>query len=151
MGVMGLYAITGAGLLKSIYVDENTRLDITPQDVGVKNMLYFALKASQIYEKTKPNEAPVYITSNGTYFNLKLKDYINLMRDFNLWEKSAYEKNLLVPGLYCTSNRFVYMFMVRKSLSFGSPYQINFNFSKIFLGPLHAYFASLICGLDIAA
>ncbi|TMW44168.1 hypothetical protein DOY81_010750, partial [Sarcophaga bullata] len=112
MGVMGLYAITGAGLLKTIYVDENTRLDITPQDIAVKNMLYFALKASQIYEETKPNEAPVYITSNGTCFNFKLKDYINLMRDFSLWEKCAYEKNLFVPGLYCTSNRFVYMFLV---------------------------------------
>ena len=103
-------------------MDENIHLDISPQDVAVKNMLYFALKASQIYEKTKPSEAPVYITSNGAYFNFKLKDYINLMRDFNLWEKSAYVKNLFVPGLYCTSNQFVYMFLVRRLHLFGSQY-----------------------------
>ncbi|XP_065364811.1 fatty acyl-CoA reductase wat-like [Calliphora vicina] len=113
MGVMGLYAVTGAGLLKTIYVDKNNRLDISPQDISVKNMLYFTLKAAQLYEKkSKPKEIPVYMTSNCTHFNMTLVQYLNIMDDFGLWEKGAYEKSLLVPGVHYTTNRFVYMFFV---------------------------------------
>lgn len=112
-GVMGLYAVTGAGLLKTIHVDKNTRLDISPLDVAVKNMLYYAVKAAKIYETGPPADIPVYMTSNCTHFNLTLVEYIKLMEEYHLWENGAYEKNLFIPGLHNTSNHFVYMFLVR--------------------------------------
>lgn len=118
MGLTGLFAVAGAGLLKTIYIDPNTRLDITPQDFAPKNMMYFTLLASNIYERTKPSEAPVYMTSSDPYFNLTFEENINLVDDFRLWEKAAYEKNLLLPGVHCTDNRFVYMFLVRKKSKF---------------------------------
>lgn len=119
MGVMGLYAVIGAGLLKTIYVDKNNRLDISPQDISVKNMVYFTLKAARAYEKNcKPKEIPVYMTSNCTHFNMTLVEYLNIMEDFGLWEMGAYEKSLLVPGVHCTNNRFVYMFLVCEIIAF---------------------------------
>ncbi|XP_046803098.1 uncharacterized protein LOC111674798 [Lucilia cuprina] len=112
MGVMGLFAVTGAGLLKTIYINKKNRLDITPQDVSVKNMLYYTFKAAQVYEKSKPLDIPVYMTSTCTNFDMTLIEYIQIMDDFGLWEKAAYEKSLLVPGIRTTSNRFIYMFFV---------------------------------------
>lgn len=109
MGLMGLGAVTGAGILKTIYIDRKTRLDISPQDVAVKNMLYYAYKASEIYEKSKPAEVLVYITSNCTHCNLTLTEYLDSMSKFGVWEKFAYEKSLFVPGIHFTSNRVVYM------------------------------------------
>ncbi|KAM7348627.1 fatty acyl-CoA reductase in oenocytes [Cochliomyia hominivorax] len=110
-GIMGLYAVTGAGLLKTIYVGKNARLDISPLDIAAKNMLYYVVKASGLYKKSPPSKTPVYMTSNCTHFNMTLIDYINAMEEYHLWENGAYEKNLFLPGLHYTSSRFVYMFL----------------------------------------
>lgn len=113
MGAMGLFAITAAGLMKTIYIAKDTRLDITPQDIGIKGLCYYTYKTANLYRtKTKLDSTPVYIISSCTHSELTFPQYIKLMEDFDFWAEAAFEKNFLIPSLHCTDNRFVFKFLV---------------------------------------
>lgn len=51
MGAMGLFALVGSGLLKSVYIEDSNRLDITPQDVCIKSMCYYAFAGYKRYQE----------------------------------------------------------------------------------------------------
>ncbi|XP_065365043.1 putative fatty acyl-CoA reductase CG8306 [Calliphora vicina] len=113
MGAMGLFAVTAAGIFKTIYIGEDTKLDLTPQDFGIKSLCYYTIKTARFYEKkNKPDKIPVFITSSCTHSDLTFRQYIHLVQDHGFWAEAAFEKNFLIPGLHCTSNRFVYLFLV---------------------------------------
>ncbi|TMW40825.1 hypothetical protein DOY81_014096 [Sarcophaga bullata] len=88
MGAMGLFAVTGAGILKTIYMGLNTCLDLTPQDIKVPLLLCHA-------STTQISLSSIYSNGSRLWF----------------WNDGAFEKNLLLPYLHCTENRFVYLFL----------------------------------------
>lgn len=51
MGALGLFALVGSGLLKSVYLKDNLHLDITPQDLGIKSLCYYTIKGSHVYQQ----------------------------------------------------------------------------------------------------
>lgn len=53
MGAMGLFVLVGTGILKTVFLSFSTRFDITPQDVGIKTMLYYACRAGTEYAQKK--------------------------------------------------------------------------------------------------
>lgn len=113
MGAMGLFAVTGAGVLKTIYMDWKTRLDLTPQDLGIKSLCYYTMKVANLYEnKQQVTEIPVYHTSSCTHSNFVFSEYIAMVQDYGFWGDGAFEKNVLLPHLQCTDNRFVFLFLV---------------------------------------
>ncbi|TMW43202.1 hypothetical protein DOY81_011719, partial [Sarcophaga bullata] len=101
------------GILKTIYMGLNTCLDLTPQDLGIKSLCFYAMQAVGLYEKPKkrPNEVPVYHTSSYSHSNFTFPQYIQMVQDYGFWNDGAFEKNLLLPYLHCTENRFVYLFL----------------------------------------
>ncbi|KAM7348541.1 putative fatty acyl-CoA reductase CG8306 [Cochliomyia hominivorax] len=118
MGAMGLFALTQAGLMKTIFIGDNTRLDFTPQDIGTKTLCYFTYKTTNLYEKTpKVDKIPVYNMSSCTHNDIKFTQYIKIMEDYNFWTKVAAEKSLLIPSIYPTESRAVYwILLIFKSL-----------------------------------
>ncbi|XP_065364722.1 putative fatty acyl-CoA reductase CG8306 [Calliphora vicina] len=112
-GAMGLFAVTAAGVLKTIYKSNDIRLDITPQDVGIKSLCYYTVQTADLYENQKnPYEIPIYISSSCTHSHLTFQEYIDIMEKYGFWADAALEKNFLIPSLHCTSNRFVYFMLV---------------------------------------
>lgn len=113
IGAMGMFAVTGCGILKTVYIGKNTRLDLTPQDVGIKTLCYYTMKATNIYKnKKRPDKVPVYMTSSCTHTDLTFTQYVHIVQDNGFWAEAAFEKNLFIPGLHCTQNRFVFLFLV---------------------------------------
>ena len=113
VGAMGLFAVAGAGILKTIYINANAKLDATLQDIGIKCLCYYAMKAANLYEnKKRPIEIPVYHTSSCTHSNFLFSEYCGMTQKYGFWKEAAYEKNLLLPYLHCTDNRVVYLFLV---------------------------------------
>ncbi|TMW43201.1 hypothetical protein DOY81_011718, partial [Sarcophaga bullata] len=112
VGAMGLFAGTGAGILKTIYSKSNVRLDITLHDIGIKCLCFYAMKAVSLYgNKQRPTEIPVYHTSSCTHCNFLFSEYVELVQRYGFWDEAAFEKNVLLPHLHCTENRFVYLFL----------------------------------------
>ncbi|BFG02895.1 fatty acyl-CoA reductase wat [Drosophila madeirensis] len=112
MGAMGLFALVGAGILKTVYLGKDTRLDITPQDVGIKTMLSYTKKGHEQYQRGPPRELPVYMSSSCTHVPHTFTQIAEQMDTLDLWKAAAFEKNLLVPGCHYTDNRWVYQFLV---------------------------------------
>ncbi|XP_001355230.2 fatty acyl-CoA reductase wat [Drosophila persimilis] len=112
MGAMGLFALVGAGILKTVYLGKETRLDITPQDVGIKCMLSYTKKGQEKYQKGPPKEIPVYMSSSCTHVPHTFTQIAEQMDTLGLWKKAAFEKSLMVPGCHYTDRRWVYQFLV---------------------------------------
>ncbi|KAM7348539.1 putative fatty acyl-CoA reductase CG8306 [Cochliomyia hominivorax] len=113
MGAMGLFAVTSAGLLKVIYIGRDTRLDLTPQDLGIKTLCYYTYKTANLYKKMKRvEEIPIYIFSSCKQSDITFPQYIKIMEDYNFWKEAALEKNFLIPSLHSTDNRFVYWILL---------------------------------------
>lgn len=113
MGLMGMIAITGAGVLKTFYMSKEVRLDLTPQDVAVKALCYYTVKTAGLYKTSqKPIETPVFINSSCTHCDTTFVEYITIMQTHGFWKEAAFEKCFLIPGLYCTDNRFVFFILV---------------------------------------
>ena len=114
MGAMGLFAVAGAGIIKTIHMGLNTCLDLTPLDLGIKSLCFYTMQAVSLYEKPKkrPNEVPVYHTSSYSHSNFTFPQYIEMVQDYGFWKDGAFQKNLLLPHIHCTENRFVYLFLV---------------------------------------
>lgn len=113
VGAMGIFAVTGAGIIKTIYIGRNVRLDLTPLDFGIKTLCYYTAEAARLYQnQPQPSQAPVFITSSCTHTDFTFVEYIKIVQDFGFWDEAAFEKNFLIPGLYCTDNRFVYLTLV---------------------------------------
>ena len=112
-GAMGLIAGAGAGILKVIYISQDCSQDVTPQDLGIKSLCFYAMKSAKIYENNKqPPKLPVYQTSSYGHLNGKFVEYITISQENGVLEQAAFEKNLLLPHVYFTGNRFVYLFLV---------------------------------------
>ncbi|KMZ07819.1 uncharacterized protein Dsimw501_GD27572 [Drosophila simulans] len=101
MGAMGLFALVGAGILKTVYLGKDIRLDITPQDIGIKSMLCYTKMGYEIYRQGPPADLPVYLSSSCTHV-----PHTPLGRDV------AFEKNLMIPGCHYTDRRWAYQFLV---------------------------------------
>ena len=114
-GIMGLFAVAGAGVFKTLYASSNSRLDLTPQDLAVKALCYYTMKSAKLYETTiqPPEGIPVYHSSSYTHSNFLFSKYVAIMQDYGFFQEAAYEKNLLLPHLKCTDSRFVYLCLVR--------------------------------------
>ena len=114
-GIMGLFAVTGAGVFKTLYAGSNVRLDLTPQDLAIKALCYYTMKSASLYEnKIQPFAGiPVYHSSSCIHSDFLFSKYVAIMQDYGFLEEAAFEKNLLLPHLQCTDSRFVYMSLVR--------------------------------------
>ncbi|XP_061387896.1 putative fatty acyl-CoA reductase CG8306 [Musca vetustissima] len=111
-GAMGLFVSMAAGVLKTIYLAPDQRLDLIPQDLVTKTLLYYTWKTSKLYEATKrPKEIPIYHTVSSTHNDITLTQYHEILDKFQIIEDLAFEKNFLIPGNVITDNSFVYMFM----------------------------------------
>ncbi|ALC49541.1 CG18031 [Drosophila busckii] len=112
MGAMGLFSLVGAGLLKTVYIGDNIHLDITPQDMGVKALLYYTKCGYEAYRNGTPKELLVYQSSSKTHIPHTFKEMANHMDNLNLWYNAAFLKNLWAPGCHYTQSRCVYLFLV---------------------------------------
>ncbi|EDV99627.1 GH12315 [Drosophila grimshawi] len=112
MGAMGLFSLVGAGLLKTVYIGNTVHLDITPQDMGIKGMIYYTKCGYDAYQQGTPKELLVFQTSSRTHIPYTFKEMANHMDDYDLWYTGAFLNNLMVPGCHYTDNRFVYKFLV---------------------------------------
>lgn len=113
MGAMGLFALVGAGILKTVYLGRDIRLDITPQDMGIKSMLCYTQKGADLYQQQDgPKELPVYMSSSCTHVPHTFTRVAEQMDELDLWGDAAFEKNLMIPGCHYTDRRWVYLFLV---------------------------------------
>ncbi|XP_030568242.1 fatty acyl-CoA reductase wat [Drosophila novamexicana] len=112
MGAMGLFSLVGAGLLKTVYIGRDVHLDITPQDMGIKGMIYYTKCGYDAYRQGTPKELLVYQTSSRNHIPFTFRRMATHMDTMNLWYSGAFLKNLWVPGCHYTDNRFVYKFLV---------------------------------------
>ncbi|XP_011177536.1 fatty acyl-CoA reductase wat [Zeugodacus cucurbitae] len=112
MGAMGLFVLVGAGILKTVFLSKSTRFDITPQDVSIKTMLYYAYRAGTEYAQEKAiTEVPIYMSSSTQHSNHTFYQMCQVM-EHGLWYEAAFEKNFMLPTCHYTDSRFVYMFLV---------------------------------------
>ncbi|XP_017473740.1 PREDICTED: fatty acyl-CoA reductase 1-like [Rhagoletis zephyria] len=112
MGAIGLFVLVGAGILKTVFMSYTLRFDITPQDVGIKTMMYYAYRAANEYSERKAiKDAPVYMSSSSQHSFHTFYQMCHVMEN-GLWYKAAFEKNFMLPGCHYTDNRFVYKFIV---------------------------------------
>ncbi|XP_050331154.1 fatty acyl-CoA reductase wat [Bactrocera neohumeralis] len=112
MGAMGLFVLVGAGILKTVFLSFSTRFDITPQDIGIKTMLYYAARAGNEYAQKKAiAEAPVYMSSSSKLSSHTFFQMCQVMEG-GLWYQAAFEKNFMLPTCHYTDSRFVYKFLV---------------------------------------
>lgn len=51
MGAMGLFALVGGGLLKTVYLSDTTQLDITPHDLSTKALCYYTMAGYKKYQE----------------------------------------------------------------------------------------------------
>lgn len=112
---MGLFVLTGAGLCKTLYIGKHIRLDMTPQDIGIKGLCYYTYKTANLYTNrytSKIDSVPVYIISSCTHIDLPFARHAQILADYDIWAEVAFEKNFLIPDLYCTDNRLVFLFLV---------------------------------------
>ncbi|XP_043657849.1 fatty acyl-CoA reductase wat [Drosophila teissieri] len=112
MGAMGLFALVGAGILKTVYLGKDIRLDITPQDIGIKSMLWYTKRGYEIYRQGPPAELPVYLSSSCTHVPHTFTQIAEQMDTLDLWRDVAFEKNLMIPGCHYTDRRWAYQFLV---------------------------------------
>ncbi|KAI8034311.1 hypothetical protein M5D96_012977 [Drosophila gunungcola] len=112
MGAMGLFALVGAGILKTVYLGKDIRLDITPQDIGIKSMLCYTKRGSEIYQRGPPDELPVYLSSSCTHLPHTFTQIAEQMDTLDLWRDVAFGKNLMIPGCHYTDRRWVYQLLV---------------------------------------
>ncbi|KAM7348540.1 putative fatty acyl-CoA reductase CG8306 [Cochliomyia hominivorax] len=112
-GATGLFAVTAAGLMQTIFIGRNIKLDFTPQDIGTKTLCYYTYKTANLYQKSqKIDKIPIYNMSSCTLHDIKFNQFINIMQDYNFMIEAALEKNFLIPSLYPTDNRFVYWILL---------------------------------------
>lgn len=110
---MGLFALVGAGILKTVYLGRDIRLDITPQDMGIKSMLCYTQKGADLYQQEDaPKELPVYMSSSCTHVSHTFTRVAEQMDELDLWGDAAFEKNLMIPGCHYTDRRWLYLFLV---------------------------------------
>lgn len=112
MGAMGLFALVGAGVLKTVYLGRNVRLDITPQDLAIKSILCYAKQGYELYQQGPPAELPVYLSSSCGQVPHTFTEMAEQMDDLNLWPDAAFGKNLMIPGCHYTDRRWIYQFLV---------------------------------------
>jgi len=112
MGALGLFTLAACGLLKSVYVGNDTILDMTPQDICAKLMLYYTIRATKVYNEGVPKEAPVYLVTSYGHIKICFRELSQLLQDNQLWIKYAVEKNLMIPGCIMTDSRIRYMIPV---------------------------------------
>ncbi|XP_033169756.1 fatty acyl-CoA reductase wat [Drosophila mauritiana] len=112
MGAMGLFALVGAGILKTVYLGKDIRLDITPQDIGIKSMLCYTKMGYEIYRQGPPADLPVYLSSSCTHVPHTFTQIAEQMDTLDLWRDVAFEKNLMIPGCHYTDRRWAYQFLV---------------------------------------
>ncbi|KAM8721693.1 hypothetical protein ACLKA7_007549 [Drosophila subpalustris] len=112
MGAMGLFSLVGAGLLKTVYIGRDIHLDLTPQDMGIKGLCYYAKAGYEAYRNGPPKELLVYQTSSKTHIPHTFIQMAERMDNMNLWYNGALLKNLMIPGCHYTENRFAYKFLV---------------------------------------
>ncbi|XP_030380980.1 fatty acyl-CoA reductase wat [Scaptodrosophila lebanonensis] len=111
-GAMGLFTLVGSGLLKTVYLGENIHLDLTPQDVGIKALLYFTQQGNETYKKGIPDELLVYQVSSCTLIPFTFQQIAEEMDRQDVWYGAAFEKQLLLPGCIYTDNSWLYHFLV---------------------------------------
>lgn len=116
-GTIGLFALAGMGLLKSLYIDDKTSLDITLMDISISVLLYQTAKSFKIYKNEKNfkianQHIPVYNFSSCTHIDRTFVDYIKMLEEGGFYRGAAFEKNFLLPGIFCTKIRTLYMLMV---------------------------------------
>ncbi|XP_020803442.1 fatty acyl-CoA reductase wat [Drosophila serrata] len=111
-GAMGLFALVGAGILKTVYLSKEVHLDITPQDVSIKSILCYTKHAYEIYQQGPPAELPVYLSSSCHHVPHTFIQMAKQMDDLNLWQDAPFQKNLMIPGCHYTDKRWVYQFLV---------------------------------------
>ncbi|EDV45590.1 fatty acyl-CoA reductase wat [Drosophila erecta] len=111
-GAMGLFALVGTGILKTVYLGKDIRLDFTPQDIGIKSMLCYTKWGYDIYRQGPPAELPVYLFSSWTHVPDTFNQIAEQMDTLNLWRNAAFEKNLMIPGCHYTDKRWAYQFLV---------------------------------------
>ncbi|XP_017054595.1 fatty acyl-CoA reductase wat [Drosophila ficusphila] len=112
MGAMGLFALVGAGILKTVYLGRDIRLDITPQDIGIKSMLWYTKRGAELYRQGPPAELPVFLSSSCTHVPHTFTQIAEQMDSLDLWRHSAFGKNLMIPGCHYTDRRWVYQSLV---------------------------------------
>ncbi|XP_075158476.1 putative fatty acyl-CoA reductase CG5065 [Haematobia irritans] len=111
-GAMGLFAVSGAGVLKCIYMPKGQRLDMCPQDLCIKTLMYYTVRTSNIYGKQiPPDTTPIYHICSYPHSRITFPEWIDLVVQNDLWIKYAFEKTLLKPGLICTDSSLLYMFV----------------------------------------
>ncbi|XP_017034883.1 fatty acyl-CoA reductase wat [Drosophila kikkawai] len=112
MGAMGLFAMVGAGVLKSVYLGRDVRLDITPQDLAIKSILCYARHGYLLYQQGPPKELPVYLSSSCGYIPHTFTQMAQQMDDLNLWMDVPFGLNLMIPGCHYTDKRWVYQLLI---------------------------------------
>ncbi|XP_060662209.1 fatty acyl-CoA reductase 1 [Drosophila nasuta] len=112
MGAMGLFSLVGAGVLKTVYIRKDVHLDITPQDMGIKALCYYAYAGCEAYRNGAPKDLIVYQSSSRTHIPHTFLHMAENMDVIDLWHKGAFLMNLLAPGCHYTDNRLVYKFLV---------------------------------------
>ncbi|XP_037938292.1 fatty acyl-CoA reductase 1-like [Teleopsis dalmanni] len=111
MGAIGLFVISGAGILNCISMAKNERLDMTALDNCTKTMLYYGVKASEIYKTSVPDTTPVYATSSSKHLPYAFSAFLEVVNDFGL-QTCVYEKQFMLPHLSVIDNRLEYRILV---------------------------------------
>lgn len=112
IGAMGLFVVAAAGILKALAMKKNQYLDLSPQDLTVKALLYYIVKSVKKYETIRPAEVPVYNFSLYKYSKITMAEYIGICQDFNFWVDIATEKNFLAPHVTVTDSFMYQRFLV---------------------------------------
>lgn len=112
-GALGLFILNAAGVLKTIYVTPDIRLDLSPQDLVTKTLLYYIFRTFKSYELDKqPKEIEIFHMSSSTHSDITLPQFNVVVNKYKIFEDLTFEKNFLIPGVFVTNSRFAYMFMV---------------------------------------
>ncbi|XP_005186314.1 putative fatty acyl-CoA reductase CG8306 isoform X1 [Musca domestica] len=112
-GALGLFILNAAGVLKTIYVTPDIRLDLSPQDLVTKTLLYYIFRTFKSYELDKqPKEIEIFHMTSSTHSDITLPQFNVVVNKYKIFEDLTFEKNFLIPGVFVTNSRFAYMFMV---------------------------------------
>ncbi|XP_059223345.1 fatty acyl-CoA reductase 1-like [Stomoxys calcitrans] len=111
-GAVGMFVLTGTGLLKVMNSPKEVFIDFTPQDLAIKSMAFFAMKTAQIYaQDCRPTEIPIFHTSMYTHIDVTYAGYVDLLLENGIFRDAAYNKNLLLPGIKFTTNNLIFYFL----------------------------------------
>uniref|UniRef100_A0A1I8PGQ9 Fatty acyl-CoA reductase n=1 Tax=Stomoxys calcitrans TaxID=35570 RepID=A0A1I8PGQ9_STOCA len=109
-GAMAVFVAASVGIMKAIPMPRDQFLDLSPQDITVKTLLYYIMKTGMEHATNESADVPVFNLSVYGHSPINFPEYIEMADEF--WNSIPVEKGFLAPGVTVTENIFRYMFLV---------------------------------------